>query len=149
MEVKLLLGAHIWDFAQHADAFGKRTHELRLPLQHSVPPAPAYQSLLTEIAAIAATGERLGAIYGVMLPAVGRRLRDYRAATDTLLDAPTVRIVDRVLADHERMLGEHRELRQQLPALPAAPPPWLAALSAREQALAAIADPPDQQGAAS
>ncbi|KPK05001.1 MAG: hypothetical protein AMS20_07585, partial [Gemmatimonas sp. SG8_28] len=25
MEVKLLFGRHLWEFAQHADAFGKRT----------------------------------------------------------------------------------------------------------------------------
>lgn len=33
MEVKILLGEHIWDVAQHADALGKRTSELRMPLQ--------------------------------------------------------------------------------------------------------------------
>jgi len=42
MEVKLLFGEHIWDAAQHADALGKRTFELRLRLQHSVRPADKY-----------------------------------------------------------------------------------------------------------
>jgi hypothetical protein len=42
MEVKLMLGEHIWDAAQNADALGKRTRELRLPLQHSLRPVDAY-----------------------------------------------------------------------------------------------------------
>jgi hypothetical protein len=46
MEVKVLLGRHIWDFAQHADALGKRTLELRERLHHSRPPtSAAYQRL--------------------------------------------------------------------------------------------------------
>ena len=28
MEVKVLLGRHIWDFAQHADALGKRSRKV-------------------------------------------------------------------------------------------------------------------------
>ena len=35
--VKLLFGRHVWDCAQHADAWGKRLPELRSPAQQSEP----------------------------------------------------------------------------------------------------------------
>src|SRR6516165_5764007 len=31
MEAKVMMGRHIWEYAQMADALGKRTFELRLP----------------------------------------------------------------------------------------------------------------------
>ena len=60
MEVKLLFGEHIWDAAQHADALGKRTFELRLPLQHSLGPAGGYVDLLADVARVtdSASGSR-------------------------------------------------------------------------------------------
>src|SRR5262245_13825631 len=63
MEVKLMFGAHIWDTAQHADAFGKRTIELRLPLQHSLRPADAYGTLLDELASVTRTPDRIAGLY--------------------------------------------------------------------------------------
>src|SRR6185295_4061334 len=75
MEVKLLFGEHIWDVAQHADALGKRTFELRMPLQHSLRPAEAYVEILTELAKIDATPQRLAAVYEVLLPGLDVRYR--------------------------------------------------------------------------
>lgn len=117
MEVKLLFGSHIWDVAQHADALGKRTHELRMPLQHSLPPIQGYRELLDEVDAIDGTVERISAFYDVVLPGIGARLRAYLAATDDLMDAPTVRIIDRILYDHARMIRECDELRAEFPTL--------------------------------
>ena len=117
MEVKLLFGPHIWDVAQHADALGKRTHELRMPAQHSLPPVAEYQELLREVDAIGDTGLRIAAFYDVILPGVGARLRGYLELTDDLMDGPTVRIIDRILYDHARMIRESEELRAQFPAL--------------------------------
>ena len=42
-----------------SDALGKRTHELRLPLQHSIPAADDYAKLLSDIDATPGTGERI------------------------------------------------------------------------------------------
>jgi hypothetical protein len=141
MEVKLLFGEHIWDVAQHADALGKRTFELRLPLQHNLKPAEEYVSLLADLAATQTTPERLAAVYDVMLPAVAARARHYLAATDALSDAPTVRILERELADHGRMLESARALRQELPALQSTRQDWAEALLAREMAVEVIAKP--------
>ena len=139
MEVKLLFGSHIWDLAQHADALGQRTHELRLPLQHSVPPTDDYARLLAEVRAVAGTGERIAALYDVMLPGLADRYRDYLGRTDALMDAPTVRILERMLADVARMLGDRAALARQLPQLPVAADAFTGALAARERGLPAIA----------
>lgn len=117
MEVKLLFGTHLWDAAQHADILGKRTSELRLPLQHSVPPAPAYLDFLGEVDALTDTAQRISAYYDVMMPALARRSREYMDRTDRLLDAPTIRIFERITFDLERILRECAELRAQLPGM--------------------------------
>jgi len=117
MEVKLLFGSHIWDVAQHADALGKRTHELRMPLQHSLPPIQGYRELLDDVDATSDTGARIAAFYDVVLPGIGARLRAYLELTDDLMDGPTVRIIDRILYDHARMIRESEKLRAEFPAL--------------------------------
>ena len=52
MEVKLLFGEHSWDVAQHADSLGKRTFELRMPLQKSMRAADGYVDFLASVAAV-------------------------------------------------------------------------------------------------
>src|SRR5690242_10335653 len=92
MEAKLLFGAHIWDTAQAADALGKRTYELRMPLQHSLTPAVDFLEVLDQLAAAQGAAQRIAAFYDVVLPGLAARYRRYLAATDGLMDAPTVRI---------------------------------------------------------
>ncbi len=139
MEVKLLFGEHIWDAAQHADAWGKRTFELRLPLQHSVRPADAYADLLTELATLGPTPRRIAAVYDLLLPALATRYRRYLDETDHLSDAPSVRILERELADVTRMAEAARSLRDELPALRLTDAEWLGALQARESAMSLLA----------
>lgn len=139
MEVKLLFGEHIWDVAQHADALGKRTFELRMPLQKSLRPTDAYVDFLTEVAALGPTPQRLAAMYDVLLPALVGRQRRYLEQTDTLVDAPTVRILERYFADVTRMIESADALRQELPALQLADRQWVAALQRREAGLELLA----------
>jgi hypothetical protein len=142
MEVKLLFGEHIWDVAQHADSLGKRTFELRMPLQRSMRPADAYVEFLAEVAAVGPTPQRLAAIYDVLLPTLAGRQRRYLEETDKLVDAPTVRILDRYLADTARMIDAAHALRRELPALQLADQQWAAALQKREVALELLAAAP-------
>ena len=142
MEVKLILGEHIWDAAQHADALGKRTFELRLPLQHSLRPVEAYNSFLSEVAGIKPTPQRLAAVYDVFLPAIAGRYRRYLERTDALMDAPTVRILDRHLSDTARMIESARALRQELPALQLADQQFGDALTSREAVIDPVAVAP-------
>jgi hypothetical protein len=147
MEVKLLLGEHIWDAAQHADALGKRTYELRLPLQHSERPSEAYTQFLADVAALRPTPQRVAAMYDVVLPALASRQRHYLDRTDRLVDAPTVRILERYLADTVRMIESARSLRQELPAVELHDPAWVAALQEREAAIDPVAALPSEPAA--
>lgn len=115
MEVKLLFGEHIWDVAQHADELGKRTFELRMALQESHQPSAAYLALLAETRATSPTPMRLACVYDLMLPALTRRYQSYLDRTDTLADAPTVRILERHLTDMRRMIAMSNELRNEHP----------------------------------
>lgn len=123
MEVKVLFGRHIWDFAQHADALGRRTFELRLPLQHSVPPAPGLLAALSGLAAPDATAERLSGLYDLVLPDLERRYRAYLDGVDPVLDGPSVVLIERILADLARQRGEAAGLRRELhvPSVPCLP----------------------------
>ena len=114
MEVKVLLGRHIWDFAQHADALGKRTFELRLPLQHSRPPAEPYLALLEEVAGLTGTVERLSALYDAVLPGLDTRYRHYLEACDPILDAPSRDVLDRIRTEGARQRAEADALRAEL-----------------------------------
>jgi hypothetical protein len=135
MEVKLLFGTHVWDVAQHADALGKRTHELRMPLQHSLKPAEAYCELLAAVASVTGTAERIHYIYHGVLPALAARYRLYLARTDTLLDAPTVRILEHLLREQERMIYDAHLLLAQLPAVRLADPTRVRGFLERETAV--------------
>ena len=141
VEVKLLLGEHIWDVAQHADSLGKRTFELRLQLQHSVRAAEPYVAFLAEIRAIEPTPERLAAMYDVVVPGLEARQRRYLEQTDKLVDAPTVRILERYLADTARMIDGAHTLRRELPTLQISDRHWVASLQAREAKLELLAAP--------
>jgi hypothetical protein len=140
MEVKLLFGEHIWDVAQHADALGKRTFELRLPLQHSLRPADAYAELLADIAALAPTPERIAAIYDVLLPGLANRYRRYLSETDVLLDAPTARIIESWLFAWSRMQETRHKLCTELPNIQVDDAAWVPQLQARETAVHDLVD---------
>jgi len=124
MEVKVLLGRHIWDFAQHADALGKRCFELRLPLQHACAPAPPYAQLLEELARVEQTHERLAVLYEAILPGLDRRYEHYTSEADAILDAPSIVIVERIRQDLARQRAEAELVRTQLALAAATPERW-------------------------
>ena len=137
MEVKVLLGRHIWDFAQHADALGKRTFELRAALQHSERPQDAYLSLLDDVAAVEGAAGRLAALYDVVLPGLDARYARYLAEADPILDAPSVVILERIRGDVARQRREADALRAELGFGPSP----VENLRRREEALAEIVAP--------
>jgi hypothetical protein len=138
MEAKLLFGAHIWDSAQAADALGKRTHELRLPLQHSLAPAAPYLELLDKLAHVDSARKRIAAFYDVMVPALAVRYHAYLSRTDALMDAPTVRIIERTLDTQARMIREANALRSEIPALGCDDPDVIEHMAAFEAGIAEL-----------
>ena len=109
MEAKVLFGRHIYDYAQHADALGKRTFELRQPEHYTRPAAREYVEVLDMLRRAASTSERFSMLYEVVVPGLIRRYESYIRDTDGLLDEPSVVIMERIVADLRRQqLDSHR-----------------------------------------
>jgi hypothetical protein len=124
LEVKVLLGRHIWDFAQHADALGKRAFELRLPLHHSLRPAGAYAELIEDLARLEGTPERLAALYDALLPGLERRYERYVGEADRILDGPSVVILERIRQDLARQRTDAERVRRPLALAAASSARW-------------------------
>jgi hypothetical protein len=138
MEAKVLFGRHIWDFAQHADMLGKRTFELRAPLHFTLAPVDSYAALLAEVSSAKTAAGRMSSLYDGLLPGLSARYKTYLDVTDSLLDEPSVRIVQRIVTDLARMTEESRELRAALPHLNIADKSLSAGLATREMLVANI-----------
>jgi len=110
MEVKVLFGRHVWDCARHADALGKRAFELRAPLHYTLPARPAVGAFLDRIAGLDVPADRLTGFYEVACPLICGHYRRYLSITDSLMDEPTVRILEDSLRDFARMNTERTRL---------------------------------------
>jgi hypothetical protein len=132
LEVKVVFGRHIWDLAQQADALGRRAYELRAPLQSSLRPLESYVELLEEFARTGSTPQKIHGFYDVILPGLSARHQSYLERTDRLLDEPTVRVVEKILSEFKRMVGESEALRNELPQLRLADEDWPARLAKHE-----------------
>ena len=135
LEVKILFGRHIWEFAQHADGLGRRTAELRAPLHFSLPPVPSYTAALAELADASGTAERVHGLYQAIIPDLEARYHRYVAETNPLLDEPSVRIIDRILADLTRLRADASEASGQRPDLRLTDAQWPERLRTRTQAV--------------
>ena len=111
LEAKILFGRHIWEFAQHADAMGKRTHELRAALHYTPEPLPPYREALEVLRATEGATERIVSFYDVFLPDLEQRVRAFMEATDPFLDEPSIRVMQRAVADYARLAEESRATR--------------------------------------
>jgi hypothetical protein len=134
MEVKVTLGLHIWEYAQMADALGKRTFELRQPEHYTLPAAEAYEALMKDVAKTETTAGRIAAMYDGMIPGLITRFQNYIAATDPILDEPTVAIMERIVTDLQRQLKDIETLRGEVTLAKGAGAP----IAAREKAIDTI-----------
>lgn len=115
MEVKLLFGRHLWEFAQHADAFGKRAAALRVALHTSRPPAQDFQRILDRFASATSAAERVDSLYDGVIPILTRVYSGYIQQADHLMDEASVRILERAIADFGRMRRDREALRAERP----------------------------------
>lgn len=139
MEAKILFGRHLWDLAQHADAFGQRTGELRLGLHASRQPVTAFLEPVRRVAESTDTGERVDGFYAAIVPCLLGLYERYLQGADLLMDEPTIRILERAVADLARMRREREELRTDWPAL-AAPDAWVRQITGALDAVPEVVD---------
>jgi hypothetical protein len=108
LSAKLLLGRHVWDNAQHADAWGRRLPELRAHAQESKPANDAFVAFMDAIEAPEAPGEtalRLAGVYRVLKPHLFAVYVRHIESANPIYEPPTCRILARCIEDERRHIG--------------------------------------------
>ena len=111
ISAKLLMGRHVWDNAQHADALGRRLPELRAHAQES---EPANERLVAFMDALESpetperTVERLVGVYRVLKPHLLAAYERHLGDANAVYEPPTRRVLARCAEDERRhiMAGE-------------------------------------------
>ncbi len=122
LSAKLLMGRHVWDLAQHADAFGKRLPELRAPAQVSEPANPAFAAFmdtLEEPEAPHQTVERLVGVYRVLKPHLLATYQDHLERANAVYEPPTRRILERCIEDELGHIAAGETILRHLASTPA------------------------------
>ena len=113
ISAKLVMGRHVWDLAQHCDAFGRRLPELRARTQVSEPANPDVVRFMDHLEAPERrdqTVERLVGVYTVLKPHLLATYRDHLARANPVYEPPTRRILARCIDDEERHIAEGRTI---------------------------------------
>ena len=121
LSAKLLMGRHVWDLAQHCDAFGQRLPELRSRAQVSEAANPAVATFMDAVEDAEGpdqTIERLVGVYGVVKPHLLATYRDHLAHANPVYEPPTRRILARCIEDEERHIAAGETIMKYLAAGP-------------------------------
>lgn len=105
LDVKLLLGRHVWDCAQHADLWGRRLPELRAPAQESEPASDRVVRVLDVLERFEGRDqsvERVTAVYRVLKPHLATVYRRHLAVANPVYEPPTRRILERCIEEEWR-----------------------------------------------
>jgi len=108
LSAKLLMGRHVWDLAQQADAFGRRLPELRAHTQASEPASErvvAFMDAVEEPAAPGQTVERLVGVYRVLKPHLLSSYHDHLVRANPVYEPPTRRLLQRCIDDERRHIA--------------------------------------------
>ncbi len=105
-EVKGALSLHQWLAAEHADAWRRRVAEMRHPAPRmDVPPDPALEAFLEQVAAAEDTLDLVVGLYDVAHRALAESYRQHLEQTNPLVDQPTRRPLRFALLEEEETLG--------------------------------------------
>ncbi len=121
LSAKLLMGRHVWDLAQHCDAFGQRLPELRSRAQVSEAANAAVATFMDSVEDAEGpdqTVERLVGVYAVLKPHLLATYRDHLAHANPVYEPPTRRILSRCIDDEERHIAAGRTILHYLAAGP-------------------------------
>jgi hypothetical protein len=122
LSAKLLFGRHVWDNAQHADAWGKRLPELRAAAQVSEPANARVVAFMDALEAFEAPGEtieRVVGVYRVLKPQLLGAYEAHLASTNAVYEPPTCRILSRCIADERRHVAAGETIASHLLRTPA------------------------------
>jgi hypothetical protein len=146
--VKILVGTHIWDDAQHLEAIHQRLKELRYPSELPACPSVEYAAFLDTLDQAEDTAQFLVGIYRILKPRLIAACQLHLSQCDPLIDEPSIRLLQRIIADETRAVLEGR---QALDALVTAPEMeslllWQARLEKMAQALGDLGAQPLRKG---
>jgi hypothetical protein len=122
LSTKLLMGRHVWDNAQHADAWGKRLPELRAAAQVSEPANARLVAFLDAVEAAERpeqTIERVVAIYRVLKPQLLASYEAHLASANAVYEPPTCRILTHCIQDERRHIAAGETVLRHLVRTPA------------------------------
>jgi hypothetical protein len=122
LSAKLLMGRHVWDSAQHADAWGKRLPELRAAAQVSEPAGAqlvAFMDALESAERPEQTIERVVGIYRVLKPHLLATYEAHLASANAVYEPPTCRILARCIQDERRHIAAGETILRHLLRTPA------------------------------
>jgi hypothetical protein len=117
LSAKLLMGRHVWDNAQHADAWGKRLPELRAAAQISEPANARLVAFLDAVETAERpeqTIERVVAIYRVLKPHLLATYKAHLASANAVYEPPTCRILARCIEDERRHVAAGETILRHL-----------------------------------
>jgi hypothetical protein len=117
LSAKLLMGRHVWDSAQHADAFGRRLPELRARAQESEPASAAFVDFMDVLEAPEEphlTVERLVGVYRVLKPHLLATYAEHLERANPVYEPPTRRILERCVEDERRHIAAGEALLRHL-----------------------------------
>lgn len=104
-ELKTAFSHHAYLCAEHADSLRTRVSEMREPpLGLEEVPHAGLEVLLDEVRSAPTTEELLMGVYEVALPQLAREVADYRAETNPVADAPSVRVLRFAALELEDMI---------------------------------------------
>ena len=121
LSAKLLLGRHVWDNAQHADALGRRLPELRSAGGVSEPANAGVVAFMDAVESPQEAHEsvqRLVGVYGVLKPHLRASYEDHLARANAVYEPPTQRILARCAEDERRHIAAGMVVLRHLAAAP-------------------------------
>jgi hypothetical protein len=123
ISAKLLMGRHVWDNAQHADALGRRLPELRAHVQESEPASErvvAFMDALESPETPERTVERLVGVYRVLKPHLLAAYEGHLGGANAIYEPPTCRILARCAEDERRHITAGERVLAHLTPTPEA-----------------------------
>lgn len=105
LETKITWSYHLYDLAVGADAVARRVYDLtaertEVPTPHNQALWPFFHALLE----VETTAEKIGGLYGVLLPAVLDSCQEHLKRTNPVADEPTVRVLYALTESLESMV---------------------------------------------
>jgi uncharacterized ferritin-like protein (DUF455 family) len=112
--LKIGIGTHVWEDAEHANQIRQRIKELRYPSEYPMAPDPRLIDLMDEINRSADSLLLLVGVYQVLKPHLITSYRLHRALTDPIMDEPSIRLLRRFEEEEDEQVRWGRAMIEEL-----------------------------------